>query len=719
MTGASTPMADSNLAFARRSETLLSVALLAVLVVLLVPLPTILLDMLIALNLGITILLLLITLSAKQPLDISVFPSVLLLMTLYRLSLNVATTRLILLNGDAGRIVSTFGGFVVGGSLVVGLVIFLILILIQFVVITKGASRISEVNARFTLDAMPGKQMAIDAELSAGTIDENEAHSRRQKLAREAEFYGAMDGAGKFVRGDAIAGLLITGINLIGGVILGLSHGLTIGEAFSQYSVLTIGDGLVSQIPALIIATTAGILVTKAASEASLGHEIGTQLLANQRPLWIGSGIMVAVALTPGLPKLPFILLAGLLVLFLRYYGGKVPKPETGEEEAKQHPNQTQDEDHLNDFIQTDRLSLEIGTQLIPLVETRRTKGLKDRIASLRRDVTRKHGMWVPTIRIRSSIRMDAHVYRILVAGREVARGELRPDQFLAIDPGRTTLELEGEETTDPAFGLSAMWIRSGDRRRAELGGYTVVDAPSVLITHLGEILRRYSHELLSREDLQKMLDKVKENAPTVVDELKPDLVRMGVLHQVLVYLLKEGVPIANLTLILESVVHHAAQTKEPGELTELVRRDIGRIICDGFRDDNGRVRVIVLDPRLEMALRESGRDGNLALQPKELEKLIGVLSREWQKAGVQNQPAALLTDGQLRRMTRRAIERALPDLAVVAYTEIPGDLLIEPVAMLQVEEVFEASAGPRPDTAAEELGMGATNAAEHQPSAA
>ncbi len=719
MTGAATPLADSNLAFARRSETLLSVALLAVLVVLLVPLPTMLLDMLIALNLGVTILLLLITLSAKQPLDISVFPSVLLLMTLYRLSLNVATTRLILLNGDAGNIVSTFGGFVVGGSLVVGLVIFLILILIQFIVITKGASRISEVNARFTLDAMPGKQMAIDAELSAGSIDEKEARTRRQKLTREAEFYGAMDGAGKFVRGDAIAGLLITGINLIGGVVLGLSNGLSLGEAFSQYSVLTIGDGLVSQIPALIIATTAGILVTKAASEASLGTEIGTQLLANQRPLWIGSGIMVAVALTPGLPKLPFILFAGVLVLFLRYYGDKVPKPDSGEEEVELPPKETQEEDHLNDFIQTDRLSLEIGTQLIPLVETKRTKGLKDRIATLRRDVTRKHGLWVPIIRIRSSIHLDAHVYRILVAGREVARGRLRPDQYLAINPGKTSLTLDGEETVDPAFGLPATWVRAGDRRRAELGGHTVVDAPSVLITHLGEILRRYSHELLGREDLQKMLDKVKESAPTIVDEIKPDLIRMGVVHQVLVNLLKEGIPIANLTLILESIVHHAAQTKEPGELTELVRCDIGRIICDGFRDDNGRVRVIVLEPRLEMTLREAGRDGNLALQPKELERLIGLLNREWQKAGVQNQPAALLTDSQLRRMTRRAVERALPDLAVVAYTEIPGDLLIEPVSMLRLEEVFEARAEAKPDPIAEDLGLGTLGATEPQPSAA
>jgi len=719
MSSAAVPTADSNLAFARRSETLLSVALLAVLVVLLVPLPTMLLDMLIALNLGITILLLLITLSAKQPLDISVFPSLLLLMTLYRLSLNVATTRLILLNGDAGRIVSTFGGFVVGGSLVVGLVIFLILILIQFIVITKGASRISEVNARFTLDAMPGKQMAIDAELGAGAIDEKEARSRRQQLTREAEFYGAMDGAGKFVRGDAIAGLLITGINLVGGVILGLSSGLTIGEAFSQYSVLTVGDGLVSQIPALIIATTAGILVTKAASEASLGHEIGTQLLANQRPLWIGSGIMVAVALTPGLPKLPFIVLSGLLVLFLRYYGEKMPKPEIGQQESEQQPAEASEEDNLDDFIQTDRLSVEIGTQLIPLVDTKRTKGLKDRIASLRRDVTRKHGLWVPIVRIRSSVRLDPGVYRILVAGREVARGELRPDQFLAVDPGRASLKLEGEKSTDPAFGLPATWIRSGDRRRAELGGYTVVDAPSVLITHLGEILRRYSHELLSREDLQKMLDKVKENAPTVVDELKPDLVRMGVLHQVLVYLLREGVPIANLTLILESVVHHAAQVKDPADLTELVRGDIGRIICDGYRDDNGRVRVMVLEPRLEMALRDSGRDGNLALQPKELERFIGVLSREWQKAGVQDQPAALLTDGPLRRMTRHAVERALPHLAVVAYTEIPGDLLIEPVAMLRLEEVFEIDAGAGSDAAADPLGIGTPNAAERTPSAA
>jgi flagellar biosynthesis protein FlhA len=664
-------------------------------VVFLIPLPTVMLDMLLALNLGVTVLLLLITLNAKRPLDISVFPSMLLLMTLYRLSLNVATTRLILLDGDAGRIVATFGDFVVGGNLVVGMVIFLILILIQFIVITKGASRISEVNARFTLDALPGKQMAIDAELGAGSIDETEAQRRRQQLTREAEFYGAMDGAGKYVRGDTIAGLLITVINLVGGVIVGLTNGLTFAQALERYSVLTIGDGLVSQIPALIIATTAGILVTKAASEESLGHEIGTQVLANERPLWIGAAIMVAVALTPGLPKLPFFLIAGGLVLFLRRYNRKSPDAESDSAE-REPPDTPPDEVSLDEFLHADRVSLEIGAALVPLVETKRTTGLKDSIASLRRDLTRQHGIWVPPIRLRDNYELDTTAYRVLIAGREVARGEIHPDRHLAIDPGKTAIQLEGVETRDPAFDLPARWIDANSRHRAELGGYTVVDAPTVLVTHLGEVLRRHAHKLLSREDLQNMLDKVRQTAPTIVEELKPDLIRMGVVHQIMIRLLQEQVPITNLELVLEAIAHHATDINAPEELTERVRGELGWTICDSFRDAQGRLRVMILDPRLEITFRESIRDNNLSLQPVQLERFIAALDKEWQKSAMQGEPLALLTDRSLRRLVRRAIERSLPDLSVIAYVEIPNDLMIEPVAMVRPEDVYEAEARPK-----------------------
>ncbi len=673
----------------QRSETILSFGLLGVLVVLLVPLPPMLLDMLLAGNLAITIILLLITVSVTQPLDISVFPSLLLLMTLYRLSLNVATTRLILLDGDAGRIVSTFGGFVVGGNVVVGLVIFLILIIIQFIVITKGASRVSEVAARFTLDALPGKQMAIDAELGAGTIDETEARSRRDELSHEAEFYGAMDGAGKFVRGDAIAGLVITGINLIGGVVLGMTNGLTIVEAIRRYSILTVGDGLVSQIPALIIATAAGILVTKATSKISLGNEIGMQMLTNHRPLQIGALILAAVALTPGLPKIPFVVLAVSLFMVARRLKQEkdIQQQEVTEEPA---PTKSPQEEQLSEFLQTDRACVEVGVRLIPLVDSTRDKGLADRISGLRSDLTRKFGIWVPAIRIRDSLHLKPEAYRILIGGREVTRGELRPEQFLAIDPGDAKGELDGEATTDPAFGLPAKWISEQMKQRAEMKGHTIVDSSTVLITHLGEVLRRYAHELLSREDLRRLLDKVRETSPTVVDELKPDLIRMGELHQTLVLLLQERVPLTNLTKILETVVQAAATLKSPIDLAERVRQQMGRDILDRLRDDQGRVHVVVLEPRLEMKLRELMRDRQLALPHDVLENLLTALSRSWEKNHLQGMEVTLLTDAELRRPLRQSIERAIPDLTVTSYPEIPSDVSIDIKEIVKMDEVYQ-----------------------------
>ena len=489
-------------------------------------------------------------------------------MTLLRLSLNVATTRLILLKGSAGMIVAAFGNVVVGGNLVVGLVVFLILIIIQFVVITKGAGRISEVAARFTLDALPGKQMAIDAELNAGHIDEVEARRRRQHLMREAEFHGAMDGASKFVRGDAVAGLIITAINLVGGVVLGLLRNMTIGQALHTYSILTVGDGLVSQIPALIVATAAGILVTKATSHTSLGHEIGSQFMMNPRPLVIGAVILLGLGLVPGLPAIPFVVLAGgLLFLSRRMRGAGLQPTATKKEPAG--PAKPLAELPVEEFLQTDRACVEIGARLIPLVDPKRGSGLLDRISGLRRDLARKSGLWVPPIRVRDNIQLDPELYRILIGGREVTRSHLRPERWLAIDPGSTRISLEGETTKEPAFGLPAKWIAEGERQRAELAGYTVVDAPSVLITHLGEIVRRHAHELLSREDLKNLIDKVKESNASVVDELIPNVMTMGTLHRVLSLLLEERVPISNLPRILESLANHVTLTKDPVELTE------------------------------------------------------------------------------------------------------------------------------------------------------
>ncbi|MDB5312209.1 MAG: flhA [Gemmataceae bacterium] len=682
----------------RRSELLLSLALLGLLVVFLVPLPTILLDILLAFNLSATILLLLITLTVRQPLEFSTFPSLLLLLTLYRLALNVATTRLVLLNGDAGTIVLAFGKIVVGGNLVVGLVIFLILIVIQFVVITRGASRVSEVAARFTLDSIPGKQMAIDAEMNAGLINEVDARNRRSALLRETEFYGTMDGASRFVRGDAIAAIIITAINLVGGIIIGLTKGQAISQAIRTYSILTIGDGLITQIPALITATASGLLVTKATSENSLGQELGKQFQAAVGPMRLGAIILIGLALVPGLPKFPFIALGVGLLVLARQFGRPVPPaptaaPAPGAGAAEAAPAKSPVEGFMEDFLQGDRISLEIGAALVPLVSARRGPGLLDRIGGLRKDLARQSGLWVPAVRVRDNIQLEPRAYRVLLGGREVAHGDVRPDYWLAIDPGgEARIPLTGEDAREPAFGLPAKWIPEADRNRAEMAGYTVVDAPSVVITHLGEVVRRHAGELLSREDLKAMVDKVRETAPAVVDELIPGVIPAGTLHRVLTTLLAERVPITNLGRILESLAAHAPGTKDVGELTERVRADIGRAVVDRFRDPAGRVRAIVLDPRLEVEFRRLVQNSQLVLDPARLEQLTLKLAAEVRKANARGHEVALLCDASVRRAMHHALARTLHDLSVVSYQEIPIDLLMEPVAVIRPEDLAGGS---------------------------
>jgi flagellar biosynthesis protein FlhA len=693
-TNATTLTADSNLSFAQRSEWALAAAMLGVLIVLLVPLPAWGIDLLLASNFALTLLVLLVVLAVKEPLDFSVFPSVLLLLTLIRLALNVATTRQILLQAQAGSIVDAFGNFVVAGNLVVGLVVFLILVVIQFVVITKGANRISEVAARFTLDALPGKQMAIDAELNSGSIDEAEARRRRQQLMREAEFYGAMDGASKFVRGDAVAGLVITAINLIGGVILGMMRGMTIGQAIHRYSILTVGDGLVSQIPALIVATAAGMLVTKATTQIGLGQEIGGQLLARPRALGIGAAILGVLALAPGLPKWPFLVLAGILAFGARLTRPR-PAPVAGAEK-KPAPRTTglPIERHADEFLQQDRAGLEIGGRLIPLVDPNRGAGLLERIAALRRELARRHGLWVPPIRIRDNLQqLEPEAYRILIGGREVARGQLRPDRLLAIDPTGTRPPLEGEATTEPAFGMPAWWISENQRSAAQLAGYMVVDPASVLITHLGEVLRRHAHELLSREDVKLLVDKVRATAPSLVDELIPSQLTLGTLHRVLCLLVEERVPISNLTRILEALSHFAGTVKDAVELAERIRPELGRDICDRFRDASNRLHGIVLEPRLHLELQRSLHQGHLVLEPNRLERLIGRLAEIWRRQVAQGQEVALLCDSSIRRALRQALYRSLPDLGVISYGEVPANMTLYPVAMLRLDDLLPANA--------------------------
>jgi flagellar biosynthesis protein FlhA len=676
------------------SELVLSLALMGLLVVFLVPLPTWLLDVLLAFNLAATILLLLITLGVKQALEFSVFPSLLLLFTLFRLALNVATTRLILLQGDAGEVVQAFGQFVVGGNLVVGLVIFLILVIIQFVVITRGASRVSEVAARFTLDAMPGKQMAIDADLNAGIISDVQARTRRSELLRESEFYGTMDGASKFVRGDAVAGLIITAVNLVGGIIIGVINGMAIAQSVRTYSILTIGDGLITQIPALITATAAGMLVTKSTSETSLGDEITEQATSNAGTIRLAAIIVMALALVPGLPKIPFIALGIALLLLSRRLGAitarKAAEAKATETAAKEAPPpaRTAAETYLDDFLQVDRIAVDLGARLIGLVDSRDGPGLIDKIGYMRREIARQSGLWVPMVRMKDNIGIDPESYRILIGGREVARGTLRVGLWLAVDPGTATIPVTGEQTREPAYNLPAVWIGPADRQRAEMGGYNVVDPKDVLINHLAEVIRRHAHELLGREDLKSLIDKVKETSPAVVDELTPAMLSMGAIHRVVTALLEERVPITNMTRILESLAGNAGAIKEPGELAERVRLDLGRAIVDRFRDEDGVVRAICLDPVVEMEFRSAYRDRTAAPDPVRLNGLITKLELEKVKANSQGRETCLVVDVGMRRIFRALLSKPLPDLSILSHQEIPTDVPMKVDALIRAQDL-------------------------------
>ncbi len=662
---------------------------------LIVPLPAFLLDTFLATNLAIAILLLLTTLNAKRPLDVSVFPSLLLLMTLYRLALNVATTRLILLDGNAGKIVDAFGDLVVGGNLIVGCVVFLILVTIQFIVITKGATRISEVNARFTLDSLPGKQMAIDAELNVGAINEAQARKRRSDLAAESEFFGAMDGASKYVRGDAIAGLVIMAVNVIGGVLLAITNGQALGDALQVYTILTIGDGLSSQVPALLIAASAGVLVTKSSSDSNLGQEIGRQMIQGHRAMYTGAFVLLALALVPGLPKLPFIGIAAVIFFATRRGQQIASKPDEPKEQAAAEQGaepQMTDEQNLSSFLQHDRIVVEIGVGLISLVEPKTGKSIVERIATLRRDLGGQFGIWIPKVRVHDNMKFNVSDYQIKIGGRVVGKGSIQAQEYLAINPGNLKANIPGQDTTDPAFGLAAKWVTEANRRAAEIAGFTVVDAASVLTTHLGECLKRHAEDLLSREDLQKMLDKLKESAPTIVGEVKPEGLKAGVLHQVLIRLLRESISIAPLERIVESCVHHYSQAKDVAELTEQVRTDLGAIIVERFRDDTGRVCVMLLEPKLEHRLRQDSNGQMIVMQPDQLANLVDKLKSSWELASIKNGSAAVLVDSSLRLAFRQTVYRSLPQVSIVSYSEIPHDLLIEPISVIRNDDVFRQS---------------------------
>ena len=687
----------------QRSETFLSLGLLGIVVIMLVPLPTFMLDLLLAINLSGAILLLLITLGVKKALDLSVFPSLLLVMTLYRLSLNVASTRRILLSADGGTLVDAFGSFVVGGNLVVGFVIFLILVLIQFIVITKGSGRVAEVSARFTLDALPGKQLAIDADLNAGALTEEEARKKRTELGQETEFYGAMDGASKFVRGDAIAGLIITAINLLGGIIIGVGNGLSLMESVQTYSILTIGDGLVSQVPALVISVAAGILVTKMTSGDSLGGEIGNQILENERPLTIGVGFCVLLILVPGLPKFPFIAIAGgLLLLLAGHRRTAQAAAKAKEEEGPTQSEEASDENEvdLRKFLLKDRATIEVGARLFGLVKPTQAKGLAERIRILRRELSQQRGLWIPPIRVRENFELDPESYQIFIAGRPVGQSRLRPDKKLAIPPDNSQVNLPGDETHEPAFNLPALWIEPALSHQAVSHGYTVVDPAGVLMTHLGELLKRHGHELITRETLKNMLDRVKEFAPTIVDELKSESIRNSLLHQVVRQLASDSVSLADFSLILEAIANHAGTSKTADDLTDAVRMELGQVICQRFQDKAGSLRVIGLDPALETYLVNSVRDDRIALPADTVESLVSCLVEQMQSSVRTQQAVVLIVHRPLRRPFKRLLASMPSPLEVISYQEVPETISMSPVGIVSQADVNLPEEAQQPQAA-------------------
>jgi flagellar biosynthesis protein FlhA len=666
------------------SDLVVVLAVVLVVVMMVLPLPPFLLDLLLAINISLSLLILLLAMNIKGALEISIFPSLLLITTLFRLALSVSSTRLILLTGNPGRIIIAFGDFVVGGNYVVGFVIFLILVVVQFIVITKGSERVAEVAARFTLDAMPGKQMSIDADLNAGLISESEARQRRQLIAREADFYGAMDGAAKFVKGDAIAGIIILVIDLLGGLAIGMfQKGMDLTGALSRYALLTVGDGLVNQIPALLISTATGIVVTRGASENNLGADFTRQLFSQYRVLVTAGVAVAAFGLFGGLPKLPFIALGaslgGLAFAVRRAEKGQEIEEETVAEQ--QRLEEARKPESVASLLQVDPIEMEIGYSLIPLVDESQGGDLLDRISMIRRQCAIELGVLVPVIRIRDNLQLNPDEYVVKIKGIQVGRGELMVNHYLAMDAGGVTEQITGIPTTEPAFGLKALWVDAAARERAEYAGYTVVDPPAVLATHLTEIIRTHAHELLGRQEVKALLDSARESYSAVVDELVPELLTVGEVQKVLQNLLREGVPIRNLVTILETLADMAPVTRDVDYLTEYVREALGRQISQIYQE-NGVLTVLTLSPEWEEviadALQHTDRGLTVALDPRVLQQLFGVLGQALEEH-VLPYPVIVVSP-QIRMALKRLTERALPRLVVLSYNEISPDVQVDAV---------------------------------------
>lgn len=660
---------------------------------LIIPFPTWMLSILIIVNISLALIVLLTTMNMQEPLQFSIFPSLLLLLTLFRLGLNVSTTRSILSNGDAGKVVETFGSFVVGGNVLVGLVVFIILIIIQFIVITKGAERVSEVAARFTLDAMPGKQMSIDADLNAGMVTEQEAKVRREKVAREADFYGAMDGASKFVKGDAIAGIIIVLINVLFGIVIGmLQKQMSIQEAASHFTLLSVGDGIVSQLPALLISTATGIVVTRAASEGNLGHDITGQLFAYPKLLYVTAGTIFLLGIFTPIG----ILLTGPLAILLAIGGYMLSKAGEEKEKVEDILEEEAEVDELKSpesvvhLLDIDPIEFEFGYGLIPLADANQGGDLLDRIVMIRRQLALELGLVIPVVRIRDNIALQPNEYRLKIKGNEVAKGELLLDHFLAMSPTGEDDQIEGIDTIEPSFGLPAKWIPESQKDQAEMLGYTVVDPASVVSTHITEQVKKHAHELIGRQETKQLIDHLKESYPVLVEEVSPNPLSVGDIQKVLAKLLKEKVSIRNLVTIFETLADYGKLTTDSDMLTEYVRQALAKQITAQYAKENETLKVVTCSGRVEKAVAEGIQQtehGNfLSLEPALSENIIQSVAREIEQLSLRQEVPILLCSPPVRMYVKQLLERYFPDLPVLSYNELEANVEVQSIGVVDIQ---------------------------------
>ena len=676
---------------AKYSDIVVALGIITIIIMMIVPLPPFILDFLLLLNITIALTIIMVAIYNTEPLDFSVFPSLLLITTLFRLALNVSSTRLILLDGYAGEVIMAFGNFVVGGNAVVGFIIFVILIIIQFLVITKGSERVAEVAARFTLDAMPGKQMSIDADLNSGAITDAQAHTRRKNIQREADLYGAMDGASKFVKGDAIAAIIIIVINIVGGFIIGMvQRDLGPLQALQSYTLLTVGEGLVNQIPALLISTATGIVVTRAASESNLGHDLVDQLFRTPRVFYIVSGVLALMGFVPGLPIIPFLTLS-MVTLAIGYILQSTAKHAADSEvtdlEEKEN-EEVRKPENIVALLQIDTMELEIGYSLIPMVDISQGGDLLDRVVMIRRQCALELGLIVPTIRIRDNIQLKPNIYVIKLKGIEIVKGELLLDHYLAMNPGTVFEEIAGIETVEPAFGLPALWIQEARREDAELAGYTVVDPVSVLATHLTEVIKSHAAEVLGRQEVQTLIDAVRQSNPAVVDEVTPNLLSIGDIQKVLAKLLRERISIRDMVTILETLADYGQLTKDTEILTEYVRHSLARQISKQYAQGN-TLTCLTVDPQLENIITEAVQrtesGSYVALEPQVLQKIVANLSNELSKLTNLGYQPIVLASPAARAYFHKLIERSAPNVIVLSYAELDSTIEVQSLGMVRI----------------------------------